>query len=72
MTVSIHRNTPVTALSQKPNGEWLVGTNKGTITAEQVVVAAKIQQQCECFSFVTDPFNFWGGGNSEGKGCALG
>jgi hypothetical protein len=46
----------VTALSQKSNGEWLVGTDKGTITAEQVVVAPKIEQQCECFSFVTDPF----------------
>ena len=37
---SIHRNTPVTALSQKANGEWLVQTDKGTITAEHVVVAA--------------------------------
>ena len=37
---TIHRNTPVTGLSQKPNGEWLVATDQGTITAEHIVVAA--------------------------------
>lgn len=37
---SIHRNTPVTGLSQQPNDEWLVTTDKGTITAEHIVVAA--------------------------------
>jgi len=37
---SIHRNTPVIGLSQKPGGEWLVTTDKGTITAEHIVVAA--------------------------------
>lgn len=36
----IHRNTPVTGLSQKPNGEWRVQTGKGTITAEHIVIAA--------------------------------
>ncbi|NGQ93141.1 FAD-dependent oxidoreductase [Rhodobacter sp. HX-7-19] len=36
----IHRNTPVTGLAQMPNGEWLVTTTKGTITAEHIVVAA--------------------------------
>ncbi|MDC1286436.1 FAD-dependent oxidoreductase [Gammaproteobacteria bacterium] len=37
---TIHRNTPVTGLSQRPNGEWLVTTDKGTITAEHIVIAA--------------------------------
>lgn len=37
---SIHRNTPVTALKQLPNDEWLVTTEKGTITAEHIVIAA--------------------------------
>ena len=37
---NIHRNTPVTGLSQKPSGEWLVTTDKGTITAEHIVIAA--------------------------------
>ena len=37
---AIHRHTPVTGLSQKPNGEWLVTTDKGVITAEHIVVAA--------------------------------
>ena len=37
---SIYRNTPVTGLSQKSNGEWRVQTDKGLITAEHVVVAA--------------------------------
>ena len=37
---SIHRNTPVTGLQQKPGGEWLVTTAAGTITAEHIVVAA--------------------------------
>ncbi|MEM7564711.1 MAG: FAD-binding oxidoreductase, partial [Pseudomonadota bacterium] len=36
----IHRNTPVTGLKQKANSEWLVTTDKGTIQAEHVVVAA--------------------------------
>lgn len=37
---TIHRNTPVTGLSQQPGGEWRVTTNEGTITAEHIVVAA--------------------------------
>jgi dimethylglycine dehydrogenase len=37
---TIHRNTPVTGLSQQPDGEWRVTTNEGTITAEHIVVAA--------------------------------
>ena len=37
---TIHRNTPVTALCQKPNGEWRVTTDQGTVTAEHIVVAA--------------------------------
>ena len=36
----IHRNTPVIGLSQKPNDEWLVKTQEGTITAEHIVIAA--------------------------------
>ena len=36
----IHRNMPVTGLAQKPNGEWLVTTDNGTITTEHIVVAA--------------------------------
>ncbi len=35
----IHRNTTVTGLAQKPNGEWLVQTDQGEITAEHVVCA---------------------------------
>ena len=38
--VAIYRNTPVTGLTQKPNSEWLVTTNKGTITAQHIVIAA--------------------------------
>ncbi|MFV2034974.1 MAG: NAD(P)/FAD-dependent oxidoreductase, partial [Halocynthiibacter sp.] len=37
---TIHRNTPVTGLTQKPNGEWQVTTEKGSITAEHIVIAA--------------------------------
>ena len=35
----IYRNTPVTGIAQKPNGEWLVMTPKGDITCEHVVTA---------------------------------
>jgi len=37
---TIRRHTRVTALTQKPNGEWLVTTDKGEITAEIIVNAA--------------------------------
>ena len=37
---AIHRNTPVTGLKQRPGGEWVVSTNKGSITAEHIVIAA--------------------------------
>lgn len=40
MGAQIHRNTPVTALKQQPNDEWLVSTPQGTITAEHIVIAA--------------------------------
>ncbi|HAR51309.1 FAD-dependent oxidoreductase [Roseovarius nubinhibens] len=40
MGAKIHRNTPVTALKQLPNDEWLVTTEHGTITAEHIVIAA--------------------------------
>ncbi|MGL4295631.1 MAG: GcvT family protein [Aestuariivirga sp.] len=36
----IYRNTTVTAIEQKPNGEWLVKTDKGDITCEHVVSAS--------------------------------
>ena len=35
----IHRNTTVTGIEQKPNGEWLVKTDQGDITCEHVVSA---------------------------------
>jgi dimethylglycine dehydrogenase len=35
----IYRNTTVTGISQKPNGEWVVTTDKGEITCEHVVSA---------------------------------
>ncbi len=35
----IYRNTVVTGIKQKPNGEWLIKTDKGEITAEHVVSA---------------------------------
>jgi dimethylglycine dehydrogenase len=35
----IYRNTTVTGISQKPNGEWLVTTDRGEITCEHVVSA---------------------------------
>ncbi|MEM1401666.1 MAG: FAD-dependent oxidoreductase, partial [Pseudomonadota bacterium] len=35
----IYRNTVVTSISQKPNGEWVVATDKGEITCEHVVSA---------------------------------
>jgi len=37
---TIRRHTRVTALAQKPNGEWLVTTDKGEIIAEIIVNAA--------------------------------
>lgn len=40
MGAKIHRNTPVIALKQLPNDEWLVTTESGTITAEHIVIAA--------------------------------
>ena len=36
----IYRNTTVTAIELKPNGEWLVKTDKGDITCEHVVSAS--------------------------------
>ena len=36
----VRRHTRVTALAQKPNGEWLVTTDKGEVVAEVVVNAA--------------------------------
>tara|TARA_B110001450_G_scaffold256895_1_gene289326 strand:+ start:3158 stop:5605 length:2448 start_codon:yes stop_codon:yes gene_type:complete len=36
----IHRNCPVTGLTQKPNNEWIVHSENGDIEAEHVVVAA--------------------------------
>ncbi|GGB88484.1 dimethylglycine dehydrogenase [Novosphingobium endophyticum] len=36
----IHRNTVVTGIAQKPNGEWVVSTDKGDITCEHVVSAS--------------------------------
>lgn len=36
----VRRHTRVTALAQKPNGEWLVTTDKGDLVAEVVVNAA--------------------------------
>ena len=36
----VRRHTRVTALAQKPNGEWLVTTDKGDLVAEAVVNAA--------------------------------
>ena len=35
----IYRDTPVTALERKPNGEWLVRTTRGDIGCEHVVCA---------------------------------
>ncbi len=35
----IYRNTTVTGLEQKPNGEWIVKTDQGDITCEHVVSA---------------------------------
>jgi len=37
---SIYRNTTVTAITQKANGEWVVTTDKGEITCEHVVSAS--------------------------------
>ncbi|MEM6973261.1 MAG: FAD-dependent oxidoreductase [Pseudomonadota bacterium] len=35
----VHRHTPVTGLTQKPGGEWIVHTPKGDIQAEHVINA---------------------------------
>ena len=35
----IYRNTVVTGIEQKPNGEWVVTTDKGEITCEHLVTA---------------------------------
>ena len=37
---TVHRHTPVTATTQRPDGTWDVVTNKGTIHAEYLVNAA--------------------------------
>ena len=34
---TIYRNTVVTAITQRPNGEWLVSTDQGDITCEHVI-----------------------------------
>ncbi len=34
---TIYRNTTVTAITQQPNGEWLVSTDQGDITCEHVI-----------------------------------
>ena len=39
MGAEINRNTLVTAITQKPNGEWLVVTDKGDIVCQHVVSA---------------------------------
>ncbi|MCP5371970.1 MAG: GcvT family protein [Hyphomicrobiales bacterium] len=36
----INRQTTVTGITQKPNGEWVVSTDKGDITCEHVVSAS--------------------------------
>jgi dimethylglycine dehydrogenase len=36
---TIYRNTTVTAITQQPNGEWVVSTDQGDITCEHVVSA---------------------------------
>jgi dimethylglycine dehydrogenase len=36
----IYRNTTVTGIEQKPNGEWIVKTDQGDITCEHVVSAS--------------------------------
>jgi dimethylglycine dehydrogenase len=36
---TIQRNTTVTGITQKPNGEWVVSTDQGDITCEHVVSA---------------------------------
>ena len=35
----VYRHTPVTGLTQKPNNEWVVHTEKGDITCEKIVNA---------------------------------
>ena len=37
---TIQRNTTVTGITQKPNGEWVVSTDQGDITCEHVVSAS--------------------------------
>ncbi len=39
MGATIYQHTPVTAIEQQANGEWLVKTDKGDITCEHVVSA---------------------------------
>ncbi|MCP3935288.1 MAG: FAD-dependent oxidoreductase [Actinomycetia bacterium] len=38
--VEINRNTPATGFEQCSTGEWIIETEKGSITAEHVVIAA--------------------------------
>ncbi len=40
MGAEIYRNTAVTGITQKPNGEWVVSTDKGDITCEHVISAS--------------------------------
>ena len=40
MGAEIYRNTAVTGISQKPNGEWVVSTDKGDIVCEHVISAS--------------------------------
>ncbi len=39
MGATIHQHTPVIGIERKPNGEWLVKTEKGDISCEHVVSA---------------------------------
>ncbi len=39
MGATIHRNTTVTAINQKPNDEWVLTTDKGEITCEHLITA---------------------------------
>ncbi|MEM7570000.1 MAG: FAD-dependent oxidoreductase [Pseudomonadota bacterium] len=40
MGAKIHRFTTVTGITQKPNGEWIVHTDRGDVTCEHVISAS--------------------------------
>ena len=53
LDVEINQHTQVTGLTQKPNSEWIVHTDKGDITCEWVVNAAGLWAPQVCLLYTS-------------------